>query len=308
VVTWQATTWARDQETGSPLAKSILMVLADAAGRDGVCTLAVKTICIRSEVMKTAAIKHLKGLEGQGLIERTRRHGLHGQRTSDRIKLLMEIPVTERAAIDSQGPPGELRDAALVRQTSGPGPASEPKFGSEEGNESLRSAKAPKRPRPGTHPLPDGFPDTAAIEAERRFVAERGGDIDIAKAAEAWRAHILKTGKQFPDWHRAFHGWVERASEYRKPVASRSIAPPPPSASDADAVWRQRLLGLEISAYWNVGEWGPKPNSPGCRVPHDLLRQMGVAPVDDDDGVDGAGKERSPDRVVTARSRGSNRD
>jgi hypothetical protein len=47
-MSWQASQWAVQQEAGSPAAKSVLFVVAEAASKHGQCFLSQRTIAKRA--------------------------------------------------------------------------------------------------------------------------------------------------------------------------------------------------------------------------------------------------------------------
>ena len=89
-MSWQASRWARDQETGAPGAKSVLMILAEQADATGAaCSISVRVIASRTELSPRAVIDHLGTLETAGLIRRERRVNGFGHRLPDEITVAL---------------------------------------------------------------------------------------------------------------------------------------------------------------------------------------------------------------------------
>ncbi|MGI9169399.1 MAG: helix-turn-helix domain-containing protein [Caulobacteraceae bacterium] len=281
-MSWQASHWARDQRTGSVAAKAILLVLAEHVGSDGRCRLSVATIAERTELKRSAVLKHLQILEGAALIRRTRRTDQFGHRTTDEIQLAFDREV--------QGPQDAPRDEAKVHETNlGPSPRSTkqgakvhetgllgPPYGPEKVSEKVVSARA--APRKAESPIQEGFPDQEAIERERSFLRERGWNIDAALEAESFRSHALTHDRRVKVWAAAFHQWVVK-SIGRAPASARIATMPAdkPIVAPGD-LWRPRLSAFADPAnrHWNTTDWGPKPGQPGCRAPPALVAQMGL--------------------------------
>lgn len=271
-MSWQATSWARDQVTGSAAAKAVLMILAEAAGvEDASCTLSAATIASRAELGRRTVVAVMPLLESRGLIARRRRNDAGGHRTSDEITLLMAE--TQGAADAPRTPPQSAdvapRTPAKVQMTARLGAGAAHKEGIEE----KRSARVSK-----PMAIPDGFPGSTDIERERAFLIERGWNLDASLEAEKFRAHALTSGRTAIDWRAAFRTWVIKSME-RAPAQQRRQTPASaPAARDDLAEWRHRVATFNDprNGYWNTTDWGPKPRQPGCLAPPEILREFNL--------------------------------
>ena len=87
-MSWQALNWAAKQKCGSPITKSVLLVLANYSSEDGYCYPSQSTLCEITELSERAVRTHLSGLEELGLIQREDRRRANGTRKSDGFWLM----------------------------------------------------------------------------------------------------------------------------------------------------------------------------------------------------------------------------
>lgn len=90
-MSWKASGWAKDQKTGSPSAKALLLVIADCWNPQYHCIEAQETLAGQSEQSIDSVQLRLWELQERGLIARERRPKLGGDggRSSDKIIVLM---------------------------------------------------------------------------------------------------------------------------------------------------------------------------------------------------------------------------
>lgn len=81
--------WARAAQTGSPARKMLLMLLAWQADIDGRYEASQEMLAQASEMSVRAVRGHLRRLEEDGLIRRTRQFGSNGSRREDHFELLV---------------------------------------------------------------------------------------------------------------------------------------------------------------------------------------------------------------------------
>lgn len=77
-MSWQATVWAEQQQTGSPARKVILLVLANYADEYGYCYPGQRTIARGTEQSVDTVQRHLKRLETDGFLKRAKRQRAGG--------------------------------------------------------------------------------------------------------------------------------------------------------------------------------------------------------------------------------------
>lgn len=95
-MSWQASSWAKEQRLGNPLAKSILLCLADYADPEkALCWPSQTRLAEDAEVSERSVREWLQRLEDWGLISRSKRSRSGGGRASDMIELHLDARVTD---------------------------------------------------------------------------------------------------------------------------------------------------------------------------------------------------------------------
>jgi len=119
MMSWQASQWAIKQRTGSGPAKTVLMILAEAAGvQDAACFLSHDTIAERAELSPRAVWAQMQHLARLGLISRTRRIDGRGHRTSDLITIA--LTATDATRDETQPAAGASRTETLTARRAIP--------------------------------------------------------------------------------------------------------------------------------------------------------------------------------------------
>ena len=95
--------WAVSQTVGNPLAKAVLMALANCADDIGFCFPGQERLAKDTEQGERTVRRHLDKLEAAGLISRTHRYDKNGKRTSDSCQL--SLPAALAANSDTTGQP-----------------------------------------------------------------------------------------------------------------------------------------------------------------------------------------------------------
>ena len=88
-MSWEASTWALSQKTGSPSGKAVLLCLANYADDKGRCWPSQNTIAKQTEQSTDSVQRRIKKLEERGLLARNRRIRQDGGWSSDLFVLLM---------------------------------------------------------------------------------------------------------------------------------------------------------------------------------------------------------------------------
>jgi len=289
-MSWQASRAARDLKTGSPAAKSVLMILAEQADADGAaCSIAVETIANRTELSRRAVIEHLGTLETAGFIRRERRVNAFGHRLPDDITLTLPGLVL--------GAPSAPRDNAKVQEAHlgtakprctsrtakvhltdvlGAPPAPHIDKGLEEGLE--EGTPKPSKAKTRATAIPNGFPNDDAVAWAANHFRSLGWDIDARREADKFRNRNLSKDGRYVDWMAAFRTWIMNAITFaekdgRRPTAPRTATP---EASIADP-WRARVAAFAdpTNRFWNPTDYGPAPGKPGCEAPAAFLAEFG---------------------------------
>jgi len=116
-VSIRAFNWALGTSTGKSTAKLVLLVLANYADDDGICWPSQKRVARESEQSVDSVQRRLRDLERDGLIERERRNGRNGARSTDRYHLRMD-PKPQSAVLDH----GTRKKGDLSRRANEPKP------------------------------------------------------------------------------------------------------------------------------------------------------------------------------------------
>jgi hypothetical protein len=288
-MSWQACAWAVRQVARSGAAKAVLLVLAEAADKDsGETFLGLDEIAKRASISRRAVVDHMRGLVDDGLMTRERRVDARGWRKSDLIRLQMGEGLGANSApreviqgadvaprtgpqganpAPREGAQGAEIDMSKVQISSCLGAGSAPEPIREPIIEPVSAPQASRR-KPETK-VPEGFPGEREI-AEAEAMAERAGvKLDLAQAAFRFRTHAEQNDRRLRDWPAGWRMWINKDIA-RLPKAQATVV-----AAEAPDDWSRRLRGYRANAYWNVGDWGPKPGKPGCRAPASLLIEFG---------------------------------
>jgi DNA-binding transcriptional ArsR family regulator len=153
--------WAMEQRTGSPVAKLVLVKLADNANEQGICWPSVPLIMQHTELSERAVRKHLRALELAGLIS-VEKQSQNGHQTANVYRLA--VPNS-----DVSGPapraPTPLHNVHPPRHKvqADPAPSAPTPLHEVQGNKN-RHLEPSKNPR-ARERLPDGPLANALKEA-----------------------------------------------------------------------------------------------------------------------------------------------
>ncbi|MGH3540783.1 MAG: helix-turn-helix domain-containing protein [Mycobacterium sp.] len=93
----EAAKWARRQQTGGAAEKAVLLVLAAAVDRSGMCNISAREIAEQAEIERATVYRVLDRLAGRGLVSWTRGVG--------RAPNLYRLPLPERRRSGDAGSP-----------------------------------------------------------------------------------------------------------------------------------------------------------------------------------------------------------
>lgn len=110
-MTWQATTWAADQKTGSAPAKLLLLVLANRANEHGECWPSIALVAAEAEMSVRAAKVHLASLRERGLLDWEQQSRADGSRSVNRYRLPIAPPRADPAPPSADPARGSARGA-----------------------------------------------------------------------------------------------------------------------------------------------------------------------------------------------------
>lgn len=113
--------------------------------------------------------------------------------------------------------------------------------------------------------IPDGFPDTAALQVGRDMVLAAGVAVHVRTESEKFRDYALGRGDAWrkADWLATWRNWIRSACE-RAPSLGIAFSPTP--APDNVDPWPDRIREWQRSGDWKSGDWGPPPDSPKTEV------------------------------------------
>src|SRR5579872_2603641 len=116
LVSWRASRWAVTTAAGSAPAKTVLLVLAEAADDSGYTFLGHDEIARRTELGKRTVVEHVQRLERVGLIRRQRRfNATDGSRASNGVFLQIEATGDTAQSADPAPRTGDQRAAPALR-------------------------------------------------------------------------------------------------------------------------------------------------------------------------------------------------
>ena len=212
-----ALTWARRQSTGSPVAKGLLLLLADYADDSGLCWPSQTTLAREFEASKRTILRTLQSLEAAGLLQRETMHRDDGSRGTDRIRLAL-------GALDGGGEPltppgdsltggGDTESPGVVSESQGGGdtesprePSSKPSVGTTL---ALFESSAPARPAKAS-PSKRCPADWHPKAEHHRIAAERGLSLeDVDREIANIRDHEFK--RSYTDWDAVARKWLRSA-------------------------------------------------------------------------------------------------
>lgn len=219
-MSWRATSWAAEQVTGKPLAKLVLLKLADNANDAGVAWPSLDTISAHTELSRRAVQKHLAILEALGLIVIEERKTESGASLANKYRLNMAMGEGARRA--PQGAPDAGGDAPpCTGRVHMPAPPKQPPLEPSENRHSLAPVGAGEGEVPASlgqgsaerfpefrsawaEACPLGFPrqDEGAAEAE---FARQTRLVDAETLIAAARLHgkaetLRKAGRKGDDF------------------------------------------------------------------------------------------------------------
>jgi SOS-response transcriptional repressor LexA len=119
-MSWQAAAWTVEQETGSPHAKLILLLLANRANENGVCWPSQMNLAEQSEQSADTVQRHLKNLEKGGFIRRVRSLRTRGRWPGFIYQLLMPGVVIDGDELQKRPARKRGQRAALAANTVAP--------------------------------------------------------------------------------------------------------------------------------------------------------------------------------------------
>lgn len=198
-------TWMiRDQS----IKRSTVLVYASLASRAGLGVIypSQATIAEESGVKERTVRSALRELEELGVVERTKRRGTAGQRTTQTDAYLLH-PHGQHQKL----PAGFAGTSELPAKATG----NEGGFTPLIEVENRGSAQA-KPKKASQHPLPADWKPT---DEHRSFALERG--VDVEHEADSFRAHAEANDRRVVVWNAAFRQWLIKARPTQQPAGGR---------------------------------------------------------------------------------------
>lgn len=138
------------------------------------------------------------------------------------------------------------------------------------------------RARRAATPLPDGFPDQEAVEAQAQRCANEGVQVNIGRELRKFREHAEANDIRWRDWNAAWRNWISKAIDWAKDDGNVVVhledhrdAPPSDLQQRQWRAWAREFAENRWS--WRH-ERGPAPGEPGCRIPAEILAEHGLSP------------------------------
>lgn len=259
-----ASAWAREVETGSPMAKCLLFALAEYASHDGVCYPSHRTLARVTEMSPGSVKAHLKRLVDAHLIEVVAQTRPDGSQTSNAYRLIGYIAsahyhrmIAANASLDEGAAPepSDHQMPARGQETGGEGVAPIPEGGTRAGPLESPIRITHKNQEDYSGSLEDA--DSILGRAARVIVQVRGlHNVDPAVVADHMATVLASMGRadddpalipeslrfreywnarrsNYPagrawrsqDWHRALTNWLTRYAERADRPEARSATP-----------------------------------------------------------------------------------
>lgn len=149
-----------------------------------------------------------------------------------------------------------------------------PPEGEQAGLDLDQQPAKPKRRKPAL-PIPENFPDEAAITEQQLRARSAGADLDLAYQAERFRNWAVGRDMRYADWPATWRNWASKAIR----EAPKSHAPAAAAPANPGDPWRSRVREFVKNRYWNRLDWGPPPGREGCQAPPEILREFGIEPA-----------------------------
>lgn len=228
----------KHRKVGKPMAKTVLLLMADFASDDGTGIWASKpNMAADLEVSETAVRDAIRFLIAERIIvEIGQRKHQNGYTVEYRIDLqrICELPATrENAPILTPTPAAPLRHTHPTPTPAAPQDLRQPQV-----NHPLTTIEPPEsKEREGEAPVKS--PKRASALPENWVPSERNlqdaksrnfTDEEIDEQAAAFRDHHLARGTTFKDWNAGWRTWLGNARRFSRPAAARN--PRPRSAHD----------------------------------------------------------------------------
>jgi hypothetical protein len=244
-MSWQATSWAKEQRTGSPSLKATLLCLADYADPEThSCFPSQSVLASHVEISVRTLRTNLGTLEEMGLIARRHRESRTGRQTDAyTLKIDAQSPAADLADGGSaEGEPtGKAHRQTVAAQEStleedspqvfarrvqpkpetvvrSPStehlkqkPVESPRARVVEGLELTGTAERRQRSKPRT-----GIPSTWNPDPAGVAYAEKAGmnRLIIDREAGKFRNHHMAKGSLMADWNAAWRTWCDKAIEF----------------------------------------------------------------------------------------------
>ena len=197
----KALTWAREQRTGSPIAKAVLTYLADRANDDGECWPGVNLIAAETEFGRRTVIRALGTLADGGWLTVTR--------TGKSNVYCLAIGARAAPVDDSQVPERHLRSARAAPEKCQSGtsqvPERHPKLQGSDREATEKREGARKRATSTALLTADWLPSSEGFQFARN---EGFNDDQIGKTLDRFTDHYIGTGRRAADWAAVWRNWI----------------------------------------------------------------------------------------------------
>lgn len=186
--------WALEQTTGSPAAKSVLLILANRADHSGKCWPGIEGISKQTELSERSVIRHIQSLRAGRLICITHRGGTGSGRKSNvyQLHLAPKCQYCTLGLSDNDDRQSDIDDRQSVALT--PEPLEEP---------SKNHQRASKR-------CPEDF--TVTVQMYEWAYSDCGLIAEVVNfETDKFRDHTFATARK--DWPATWRNWMRRAKK-----------------------------------------------------------------------------------------------
>lgn len=222
--------WAKNQRVGDPVAKAILLLLAEAANSAGFCWLSHRTLSEDSEVPRRTLQRKIEHLVGLGLVVVEERRRENGGQTSNGYSLKASREYLRDAADDEADPRATVAQGGASPDGAGPRANSGAAYEPSSSNPETSDEVSPRR-----REIEEGFERfwsvyprkverSAALKVLERLVRTRRATIDAVVSA-AQRYAIAVHGRD-PSMVKQPANWLH-AEPWRDETGSPGVEAEP---------------------------------------------------------------------------------
>lgn len=222
-MSFNAVTWAMQQDIRPAGRKFTLVALAQYADGDGVAYPGQKTLAKNTSQSERSVRGHLAELEKDGYLQKSYRSREDGTRTSDEYKLNLLPAESAADAVAAERPPATIvettgRICRAMNKSENKLVSSTPPMVPPLENSAVETEKEARHESPRPKTASRIAEDWEPRPTDRSLAVELGLDAEqfrseTAKFLDYWTAEGGQRARKL-NWHAAFRLWLRKAAEY----------------------------------------------------------------------------------------------